>query len=253
MAFSSLDASERLTVAEDDASHGAYNDGWNVGQNSGSGFGPWGFFEHDDGSGNSHVGRFIAHSNQQVDLQSIAYDNKAWGMFANGAGYEIIYAFRSFNQPLQVGNTFSILMETGDFVTKYDTTDPKPGEIGFALRTGNESNTSFDFSTGARMQFVRIQGELNYQLIDGEESSDTGIFMKDTGVSVNVTLTGADTYDVEIVDIDTGDKVSFEGRSLAGDAGSPIESIALYNLDGETNDAYFNALQVSQVMEEMPR
>jgi len=252
-AISGAQSSDRINVAEDEASHSAYNGGWESGKSSGTGFGAWtlrtfGGVQHD-----SHAGSFIANASTQNDLDSVATAGKAFGLFANGVDFEVACAFRGLDAPLAVGDSFSLLMECSNFVKKFETDDPRPGIIGFSLRTGSASESWDDFQNGARMQFGFYQGEENYQVYDGQDDHDTGVPFSDKGVSVAVTLVSPDAYDLEITQLDTKETKKLAGRKLAGDAGAPIESFAIYNQDGETGDAYFNGFQVSRVAASLPR
>ena len=253
LGLSSARSSDRINVAEDEATHSAYNAGWQSGKNSGTGFGSW-LFQTAGGVGSdSHCGFFIATSTAQPDLENAAPSGKAFGMFANGVDFEVACAFRAFDTPLAVGDSFSLLMECGEFVKKFETDDPRPGVVGFSLRTGNAADSWDDFQNGARLQFGFYQGEGNYQIYDGEADHDSGVPFTTGGVSVTVTLVTPDTYDLEITQLDTKETKKLTGRKLAGDAGTPIESFAIYNQDGETSDAYFNGFQVSRVASALPR
>jgi len=246
-------ASDRINVAEDEATHSAYNGGWQSGKNSGTGFGAW-LFQTAGGVGtDSHSGFFVANSTEQKDLENAGTNGKALGMFANGVDFEVACAFRSFDAPLVVGDSFSLMMECGEFVKKFETDDSRPGVIGFSLRTGAAADAWDDFQTGARLQFGFYQGEGNFQVYDGEADHDTGVPFTAGGVSVTVTLVTPDTYNLEITTLDTKETKKLEGRKLAGDAGAPIDSFAIYNQDGESSDAYFNGFQVSRVATSIPR
>lgn len=252
-ATSAAQSSDRINIAEDEASHSAYNGGWESGKNSGTGFGAWVHKTFGGIQADSHAGFFIASSGTQNDLDSAALGGKAFGLFANGVDFEVACAFRAFDAPLAVGDSFSLLMECSNFVKKFDRDDPRPGVIGFSLRTGSASEVWDDFQTGARMQFGFYQGEENYQVYDGQDDHDTGVPFSDMGVSVAVTLVSPDTYDLEITQLDTKETKKLAGRKLAGVAGAPIESFAIYNQDGETGDAYFNGFQVSRLATSLPR
>jgi hypothetical protein len=144
-------------------------------------------------------------------------------------------------------------MECDNFKTKFDMDDDRQGIIGFSLRSGVTSEAWDEYEKDARFQFGFYQGESNYQVYDGEESHDTGVPMTPDGVAVTVTLTGADTYDLEITSLDTKETTKLPGRKLAGTAGAPIGSFAIYNLDGERENAYFNGIQVSRSGESIGR
>ena len=251
--ISAAQASDRINIAEDEASHSAYNGGWESGKSSGTGFGAWILRTFGGVQADSHAGFFIANSSTQSDLDNAATGGKAFGMFANGVGFEVACAFRTLDAPLAVGDSFSLLMECSHVIKKFATDDPRPGVIGFSLRTGSASDSWDDFQSGARMQFGFYEGEDNYQVYDGQEDHDTGVPFNDKGVSVTVTLVSPDTYDLEITQLDTKETKKLAGRKLAGDAGSAIESFAIYNQDGETGDAYFNGFQVSRLATSLPR
>lgn len=235
---------ERTNIAEDDASHSAYNDGWQDGKAGGSGFGPWKLVI--DTSGNdSHAGFFIAKTADNQDLNGIASDNKAFGLFANGRAFEQAVAFRPLDKPLQIGDSFSFMMENGRFEKKGEHDDPTAaGSVGLVLRSGNANSTTADYNSGARFEFGFFAGKENFQIYDGEENSDTGVKFVDSGVIVTATLTGADTYEVELQTVQDKKLTKLGSRKLKGTG--PIESVALFNRNSEKNDVFFNQFQISR-------
>ncbi|MDX2080045.1 MAG: hypothetical protein SFU53_04615 [Terrimicrobiaceae bacterium] len=246
-------AADRVNIAEDEASHSAYNNGWNQDQNSGSGFGAW-VLRSKAGTGEyTHSGFFIAGANDDNRIANIASGGKAFGLFANGVELEAAVAFRTLNTPLQVGDSFSVLLKCEDFLPKFENDDPQPGAIGFALRNGANAESWDEYQAGARMQFGFYQGDANYQIQDGEPDTDTGVPMTPAGIAVTVTLVTPDTYDLEITPLDTRETKRLTGRRLGGDAGTTIDSFALFNVDGESRDAFFNGLQVSRSGEAIGR
>ncbi len=246
-------ASDRVNIAEDEATHSGYNGGWESGKNAGVGFGAW-IFQTAGGTVNdSHSGFFIAGASGQNDLNYAAPAGKAFAMFANGVGFEVACAFRTFDAPLAVGDSFSLMMESRDFTRKFETDDSRPGIVGFSLRTGAASEAWDEFQVGARVQFGYYEGESNYMVYDGEDNHDTGVPVSNNGVAVTVTLVSPDTYDLEITPLDTKETTKLAGRKLGGDPGTSIDSFAIYNQDGETGDAYFNGFQVSRSAESIPR
>jgi hypothetical protein len=249
-----LQAGERVNVAEDEASHSAYNDGWGGGKNGGAGFGAWALQNRTEGEGQTHAGFFIAQTSDQADLNSVAKNEKAFGLFANGVGFELACAFRSIDKPLAIGDSFSILVECGEITQKFpDGDSPDPGVIGFALRAGNAADSPDDWNKGARFQFGFEKGKETFQIHDGESDSDTGVPFSDAGAAVTVTLVTADTYDLEITTLGNGQTKKLPGRKLGGDAGAAIESFSIFNRNGESHDAYFNAMQVSRAQDASQR
>src|SRR5256885_14962992 len=76
---------ESTIVAEDDASQ--YSEGWGNDKNAGSGFGKWALTTEGN-EGDRHSGFFIASTKDNSDLNGIAKDDKAFGFYANGSGFE---------------------------------------------------------------------------------------------------------------------------------------------------------------------
>ncbi len=54
---------------------------------------------------NRHSGFSPPTTANNQDLNGIAKNNKAWGLYANGTGFEQAVAFRAFTQPLAVGDS----------------------------------------------------------------------------------------------------------------------------------------------------
>jgi hypothetical protein len=237
---------DQTNVAEDDASQGAYNDGFDTGKNGGSGFGEW-KMAMEGNDENRHSGSFVATTDNNKDLNGIATSNKAWGLFANGAGFEQAVAYRAFSRPLAVGDSFSFMIETGPFEKKLpEQQDPGGGAVGLTLRTGNATDSPADYNKEAVFEFGHYQGKPNYQIYDGtgEDKTDSGVAFNDAGVSVTVTITGEDTYDLEIQTMNDKKVTKLPGRKLKA-AGS-ITSFAFFNRNSEKSDAYFNSLQVAR-------
>lgn len=246
-------SADRVNIAEDDASHSAYNGGWNSDMNSGSGFGSWVLRLNISGQNDSHAGFFVGDKSTQGELDNAAPNGRALAMYANGISYEAAVAFRTLNEALKEGDSFSLLMETDDFKRKFESDDSRPGSVGFSLRSGQASESWDDFQVGERLRVSADQGETNYQIKDGEDSADSGVPITAAGISVAVTLVGPDTYDLEITPLDSKETTKLAGRKLGGDAGAPIESFSIFDIDGEYQDAYFNGFQVSRSADSIGR
>jgi len=236
---------DQINLAEDDASQEAYNSGFDSGKNGGSGFSEWkmateGNDEH------RHSGFFIATAENNKDLNGIAKNNKAWGLYANGTGFEQAVAFRGFSQPLAIGDSFSFMMENGKIEKKFETDDPGTGSIGLTLRKSNVTDSPADYNKDAIFEFGYYEGKANYQIYDGSgaDKTDSGVPMTDSGVIVTVTLTGEETYDLEIQTAADKKLTKLPGRKLS--SAGPIVSLAIFNRDGERTDAFFNGLQVAR-------
>ena len=236
---------DQTNIAEDDASQEAYKDGFQSGKNGGSGFGEWKMTNDGDGP-DRHSGFFIANTGSNADLNGIANNGKAWGLYANGTGFEQAVAYRAFKLPLAVGDSFSFLMENGRIEKRFENDDPAPGAIGLTLRIGAPGESPNEYNQGAVFGFAFDEGKENYQITDGSgpDKADSGVPFTDSGVIVTVTITGADTYDLEIQTTKEKKLTKLPGRKLS--AAGPITSFAIFNRDGEKTDAFFNGLQVAR-------
>ena len=236
-------SAELTNIAEDDGAHSGYSGSWGNDKNGGSGFAAWVTTTETSGS-DQHAGFFIADTSSNQDLNGIAKEGKAFGLFANGAGFEQAVAFRAFNKPLEVGDSFSFMMETGSFEKKSDKDTAGGGAIGLVLRSGNANSSPADYNKNSMFEFGHYQGTTNYQIHDGSPNADSGVAFNDSGVIVTVTITGSDTYDLEIQTAKDKNLTKLPGRKFA--SSGPVESMALFNRNGEKHDAYFNGLQVSR-------
>ena len=227
-------------IASDNGGDVAYSPAWPYqwisGYNGGFGYGPWtlsaintgGFFMGDSTqNGASIPSGGINVYNPYNGL------NLSWGMWANNSGGSAeIVADRPFNQPLGVGQTFELYVDTGE----------NTGREGFVLRTGN--NTT-DKNAGKRFEFLNITEET--YAVYGSVLTNTVVPWTDGGVRVDFTLTGVDTYSVTLSGLVSGVSQTLTG-ALQGVSGSPINSVALYdenNTSGLPNyDLYFNSMSI---------
>lgn len=220
-------------LAYDDASLAAYSGDWTNGLNSGSGFGAWTIVD-DPQSG--FAGPFRT-SIVNSDLNGIGTGTtatNAWGMYANGGGYNQVVAYRGLS--LDEGETFTVSIENG--------TIQNGGSAGFCLRTGNVNTVVGDYNIGARFEFSFIGGSNNYFIFDSDLYYDTGIAWQDTGLQLSLTLTSADTYDLTVIELDGAITNTFTGRTLGGTSGAAIESVSMFNRDTETDNVYFNSMGI---------
>ena len=227
--------------AKDDAAQGAYGGGWNE-AGGGSGFGDWKFQEI-HGSNDSYAGHLIADSGTNPEIAAIAPNGKAFGLYANGIEFESASASRAFSTPLKPGDTFSFQMMNGLIEQKGTADSPAAGSIGLTLRNGNAADSPDDYNKGARFEIINLKGLPNYQVYDGETTHDTGVVYSDQGITVTVTLTGADTYDLEITRLADKATTKLKGRKLGG-SGS-IGSLCIFDRNGEKADGFFNHFTVS--------
>jgi hypothetical protein len=155
-----------------------------------------------------------------------------------GSGFEQAVAYRAFEKPLQIGDSFSFMMENGPIEKKTEKDDPTPGSIGLVLRSSNANASVADYNKDAVFEFEFYQGKSNYQIYDGSgaDNSDSGIPFVDSGISVTITLTGADMYDLEIQVLKDKTVKKLPGRKLT--SANPIQSMAIFDRNGEKYDAF---------------
>ena len=242
--FNNLGYTSGINSGSDTTLNPDYDFGWyDATGDIGTGLGPWdftygpsangfaGFFLQDNpGNGIDNVG------------QPTPQDGSAWALYANkGDGVDSATAYRTFDDPLSAGgDSFTVAFENGFVDTN--------GKVGFALRNGNTTDLTDDYNTDARLEFYFNGGDGSFTLVDAGGAFDTGVPFTFFGVEVTVTLTGADTYDIEIKRFDEADDATPEittitGRTFAG-AGT-IDSMALFNRDAATqSDLFFNSLGI---------
>jgi hypothetical protein len=235
---------ESTIVAEDDASDAAYNGGWGNDKNGGHGFGPWALTTETKSGEKSYAGLYIADTGANPTLKGPAKNGKAFGMFANGFAFEQVVAYRSFQESLRASDSFSFMMQNGPFEKKFDKDDPTPGSIGLTLRSTNANSSVADYNKDVVFEFAYVEGRDNYQIYDGTQSPDSGVPLADGGVAVTVTVTGPDTYDLEIENLKDKKLTRLPKRKLNNK--SPVTSFAIFDRNGEKYDAFFNQFQVAR-------
>lgn len=217
-------------VPNDNASNSAYNDGWQSGDNGGTGFGAWTL------SGGSNAGFFIGNSknngdgdgNNDGDINTTG-DN-AWGLYANSG--QTASAVRTFNSALSVGQTFTLRMDNGWI--------EGGGTVGFGLQNASSDN---------RFEFFFIGGASKYQRNDNGGVQNTTLDFTDGGLTIVFTLTGADAYSATVTayyDDNTSASDTFSGTLLNSGA---IDRLRLFNYNagsGSQRDAFFNSIAVPE-------
>ncbi len=236
-------AKESSNTAKDDATQSAYSGGWNE-SGGGTGFGDWKFQAY-HGAADSYAGHFLAEANTNPEMGPVALGGKAFGLYANGSEFETAAAFRPFASALQVGSSFTFQMVNPPIEQKGAADNPGAGAIGLTLRNGNACDAPDDYNKGARFELINLKGQGDYQVYDGDTGHDTGVAYSEKGVTVTVTVTGADTYDLEIITLGDNKTKKLTGRHFGG-SGS-IESFCVFNRNGEKADGFFNNFLVSQV------
>ncbi len=233
-------AKEPAPTAKDDATQSAYGGGWNE-SGGGNGFGNWKFQEY-HGPSDSYAGHFLAESGNNPEIGPVATGGKAFGLYANGSEFETAAAFRSFSSSLQAGDKFSFQMTNPAIEQKGASDNPGAGAIGMTLRNGNAADAPDDYNKGARFEIINLKGQGNYQVYDGDSGHDTGVAYSDKGITVTITLTSVDTYDLEITTLSNNKTTTLSGRRFGGSGN--IESFCIFDRNGEKADGFFNNFQV---------
>ena len=150
---------------------------------------------------------------------------QAWGI--NQPNNATAEATRVLSSSLSVGQTFRMDMQNGNI--------DNGGSVGFGLQNNGHSNNRFEFYFKS--------GQANYRINDnGSNNRDTGIGWVNTGLHIEFTLTGADTYSVSISPVGGGTPTTFTG-TLTGTSGDGIDKLRLFNYyagGGSAWDAYWN-------------
>jgi hypothetical protein len=228
VALSSASNAPAILIGLDNASNPPYTDGWQTGDNGGTGFGPWTLVSN----GNpNQTGFFIGSSanNGTAPSGNIDVAGKSWGMYSNtNVAAEAIRPLTGGG--LAVGQHLSLDMDNG-FINN-------GGSVGVSLRSG----------TTNRFELFFNGGQNNYTYADATGNHDTGVGFTANGLNLDLTLTGPDAYLFQIHPGSVNDPIAFSG-TLSGTAGSAIDTVRLFNFNaggGGASDAFFNNLAVPE-------
>jgi len=155
---------------------------------------------------------------------------RAWGMYANSGA--ISEAIRPLASALTVGQKFVIDLDNGFLDTGAAT--------GFGLQNALGQN---------RFELIFVGGDAFYRVKGDGADIISAIGYTGEGLHVEVTLTGADTYSVKIIRIQSGDTQTVTGN-LGGEAGSAIDHVRLFNYTaggGAAFDTFFNSMGIPGV------
>lgn len=229
LAFLPFCASASLIASDNGGNYASWG---TDGQTGGTGFGTWTFKNF---ASAGFAGFYL-------DTGATATN---WAMYANQAnlgGSPQAVAYRDFTGgSLSVGQTFNIRFynEGVDFAG---------GSVGLTLRTGNITNGVSDYNNGSRFEFSFLQGATNYYIYDNSGTFHTAIPWQNSGLDLSFTLTSADTYDLQVVQLGTASTNLFTGRTLSGTSGNGIDSTALYNRfagpDADQGNIRWNNMEV---------
>ncbi len=230
----SVPAEAQICVTSD-ASVAAYDDGWQDGDNDGSGFGPW-VLTKTSGDVNRN-GHFIGNStfngdgvddNADGDINTAG---RAWGLYANQGN--VSRATRSFDSPLVSGSTFSVRIDNG-------IVDPGGGaQVGFELEN----------SLGQNLVIMGFAPDINateYILADGAGLRSTGVLVTDEGLEVEIEMVTATDYAMVITNLFDGVVTLEGGPLLSPGGGQSVDAVSIFNLlagPDPPRDLFVNNLQ----------
>lgn len=224
----------------DTAANPAYGSEWKDGTGASDGWEGWILRDNGKPDKKSYAGFYLAKQEERSGSDPVAGDGKSFGIFADGEGLQEAAAYRAFAKPLELNQTFSL-----EFVTPAPKSNSgSTGSIGLTLRSGKKSDEPRDYNAGARFELTALEGQANYQLYDGSQPSDSGLAVTPGGLRIEFTLKTPDSYDLKLSPLTGSAPVEFKDRKLGGEAGTPIESFAIFNRDSEKN-AFFNRLRLT--------
>jgi hypothetical protein len=223
------------TLAADDASRAAYADGWQMGDNGGTGFGPWTLtqganseFVVGSAAGNG-VGA-VGPGGSAASTIDTGSAGVSWGLLASGS--ESAEALR----PLTGGGLAVGQHLTLDFDNGLVTTAGR--SVGWGLRAG----------TIQRFEFMLSAGKGTYSIVDASGLRDTGLVATRGGVHADLALTGPDAYALTVSPVDmSAGPVALAG-TLAGVKGQGIDRVRVFDFDagsGPDNRVFVNSLAVT--------
>jgi hypothetical protein len=234
-------------MAADSATNAPYDDGWQAGDNGGFGWGAWDF----TGTYNTPVG-------QTMDIFSHPNDlGRAWTLYnadappGPGAGTDIAQAGRAIPGGLGIGQTVTVVV---------DNPTERRFFRGYTVRfnTGG-GNTVYAGTPQSRMAVGTFEYFTNGKWYANGTGGNPSLFDLDThnGLRIDLTLTGADTFDLKMTPLNNPAIAYTKTGTLDGPAGSAIDWVEfeLFNTDsdyypshtitgGET-DFYISYMQIA--------
>ncbi len=226
----------------DSAADPAYGTDWKNESTAGLGFGPWQLVSNANPSQKTFAGFYLAEEKDKPNITPVASNGRAWGLFANGDNFPKACAFRPLSQPLAPGQSLSLDILRSPFPES----SAKGGSVGLSLRQGTTAASPDDYNANSRFELCALQDKPNLQIFDGEKESSTTFPSPTLAFRLTFLLKTSDTYDLKLepLPLGQGSPVELKNRHLGGTANYPIESLVLFNRNGQT-DSWCNHLQIS--------
>ncbi len=213
-----------------DPSESSYDDGWQTGDNGGSGFGPWNLYTDFNNPGNG--GHFVFTSTENGDGDSngdgdVDVLGRALGMYANSG--DVSNAIRPLVEPLGENAQLTIQIDNGWI--------ENGGTVGLGLQNANGENLTEFFFTG---------GNPFYFLNDGNGFNPTNIGFTDEGLELVFTMGANGSYQLEATTLGDGAANNFNG-ALFSNVDQAVAQIRFFNanagFDGQRN-YYVGAMEI---------
>jgi hypothetical protein len=214
------------SLAFDSAADPVYNDGWQAGDNGGSGFGAWQLFAEYAFLATSTTNG-VGDPGNDGDIDTAG---RAWGLatYTPVSDHEASFAFRPFDGALSIGQEFVIDIDMGQpaFAS---------GSMGFDIL---DVPTGYGFDLVATTTHIFANGV------------DTGVSYSDQGFHIVFTLTGADTYSLKIYGVGSDGPsglLSSTSGSLFLPDGAALTGVRLSSLDTGPNSEswnFFNSMAI---------
>ena len=199
------------TVASDNASNAAYNDGWAPGDNGGTGFGSWTLTSTPAGGfSGSYIG-------------GTAVGNPAFGLYSGGNAAATVTALRPFTGGgLTAGQSFGVTIGNTPTINT-------GGQLGLSLMSGGTACWTLKF----------VGGGANWLLNDGGNDFDSGqAYAANTSLALTFTYNGGNSYSYTF---GTGSGNNF----TAGVDISNLDGVQFFSVNqGDGQNIGFNNLSV---------
>ena len=219
-ATSSLQA--QVSIASDDASQAAYQDGWTTGDNGGTGFTAWDLSHNNNDSTNIFAGYFIGDST--TGAGNVNTSGQSFAIYANPST-AFADASRSFSTALTAGDTFSL-----DIAVNF-----RNGNKGLDLISS--AKTVFTLNIGSNAYTVTNAETNNGDLFNNDYNSNTVFSVSFTQSDANGgtwTVTRSGGLNGTVSGAYTGDATGFKLYNSNTDNGN------------DANNLYFNNLAITQ-------
>lgn len=242
------------TPAFDSATDPVYDDGWQEGDNGGTGWGGGWTFDSPRPLERHFIGNSAGNGNGDTtppagDINTPRTSSgRAWGLAnstAPGAQTRVTFADRRFGGDLSVGQTFSVDFDNGTI------TGGSPSGVGIALIDTFAAGRQFVWEFG--IAGGEGPGSSSY-FIDGREDRQFGPAFTDEGLHIDFTLLESNGYVVAITPLG-GETSTYTGNLRAsGQADASPDAVRFYNLNGGNTvagESFYNNMAVRQVPEPM--